>query len=364
MLFQRVMLARLCGSLIVGGFAGPELSPTFAKALAHGELGGAIVFKRNLSTDFFDVAELNRKIISSCTEAPPILCVDQEGGRVARLKSPFVTVPPLLTLAKTGDETLVDLAAHAQASELKALGFSTGFSPVLDVNTNPDNPVIGDRSFGSDPEIVSRLGVRFITALQAGGVFACAKHYPGHGDTKQDSHFDLPTVDLDVVTLANDHLAPFDAASRAGVAAMMSAHVMYPDFDPENPATLSYKYCTLWLRNRLDFTGVLFSDDLEMKALSARMPVEESATRAIEAGCDMLLICSDEALQSRAFEALVKRAERDSKFKTRIEEAAARANVLRTKYANAPLSHSELRTAFPSKAADAFSNALRERGIA
>jgi beta-N-acetylhexosaminidase len=364
MLFQRVMLARLCGSLIVGGFAGPELSATFSKALEHGELGGAILFKRNLSADFFDVAELNRKIISASKDAPPILCVDQEGGRVARLKAPFVTVPPLLTLAQTNDDALVDLAARAQAAELKALGFSSGFSPVLDVNTNPDNPVIGDRSFGSDPEIVSRLGTRFIHALQEGGVFACAKHYPGHGDTKQDSHFDLPTVDRDANGLESVELAPFAAAARAGVAAMMSAHVVYPSIDRENPATLSHVFCTDILRKKLGFSGVLFSDDLEMKALSARMSVEDSATRSIEGGCDMLLICSDEALQSRAFEALVKRAEKDSAFKARIEEAAARANALRTKYANTPLAHSELRSAFPSAAALAFSKALSERGLA
>lgn len=358
------MLARLCGSLIVGGFAGPELSATFSKALAHGELGGAILFKRNLSADFFDVAELNRKIISASGEQAPILCIDQEGGRVARLKSPFVTVPPLLDLAKTKDDSLVDLAARAQASELKALGFSTGFSPVLDVNTNPQNPVIGDRSFGSDPEIVSRLGVRFITALQDAGVFACAKHYPGHGDTRQDSHFDLPIDDRAAEDVANFGWFPFADASEAGVAAMMTAHVVYSTIDPDNPATLSWKFSTGILRTKIEFKGVLFSDDLEMKALSARMSIEESSVRSIEAGCDMLLICSDEALQSRAFEALVKRAERDSKFKERIEEAAARANALRSKYTNVPLLHSELRSAFPSAAANAFSSALAKHGVA
>jgi beta-N-acetylhexosaminidase len=363
MLFQRVMLARLCGGLIVGGFFGTQLSPSFSKKLSRGELGGAILFKRNLGENFFDVAALNRNIISTC-EAPPILCVDQEGGRVARLKAPFVTVPPLLTLATAKDDMLVELAARAQAAELKALGFSTGFSPVLDVNTNPKNPVIGDRSFADDPEIVSRLGVRFITALQDAGVFACAKHYPGHGDTKQDSHFDLPTVDRDAAGLERIELAPFAAAARANVAAMMSAHVVYPALDKENPATLSRVFCTEILRNKLGFMGVLFSDDLEMRALAARMSIEESATRSVDAGCDMLLICSDETLQTRAHEALVKRAESDSKFKTRVEEASARANALRSKYANLPLPHSDLRAAFPSAATVAFSTALRERGVA
>jgi beta-N-acetylhexosaminidase len=355
-------LSKLCGGLIVGGFAGPELGSTFSKALAHGNLGGAILFKRNLSADFLDVAELTRAIASSC-HFPPIIAIDQEGGRVARLKSPFVTVPPLRALADANDDKLVDLAAAAQAAELRTLGFSSGFSPVLDVNTNPKNPVIGDRAFGSTPEVVSRLGLRYIAALQRGGAFACAKHYPGHGDTAVDSHFDLPTVDRDADEIERIDMAPFAAAARAGVAAMMSAHVVYPAIDTENPATLSRVFCTDMLRNKLGFTGVLFSDDLEMRALSTRRSIEQSATQAIDAGCDALLICSDENLQARAHEALVRLAETDSDFRVRCEEASSRVMALRKTYAPRPRPKAELVSAFPSREAIAFSRAMADRGL-
>jgi beta-N-acetylhexosaminidase len=355
-------LSKVCGGLIIGGFAGPELSSTFAKALGHGERGGAILFKRNLSGEMFDVAELTRAIISMC-DFPPIIAIDQEGGRVARLKSPFVTVPPLRKLADAKDDSLIDLAATAQASELKALGFSTGFSPVLDVNTNPKNPVIGDRAFATDPATVSRLGVRYVNALQRAGVFACAKHYPGHGDTAVDSHFDLPTVDRSTKEIERFDLAPFAAAAQAGVAAMMTAHVVYPAIDPDNPATLSRALCMDYLRKKLHFSGVLFSDDLEMKALSGRMSIEQSATQAIDAGCDALLICSDENLQARAHEALVKLAETDFDFRVRCEEASARVIALRKTYPPKPRSKSELTTAFPSREAIAFSRAMADRGL-
>ncbi|MEO7109903.1 MAG: beta-N-acetylhexosaminidase [Polyangiaceae bacterium] len=355
-------LSTVCGGLIIGGFSGPELSSTFSKALAHGERGGAILFKRNLTEDVLDVAELTRAIISMCS-FQPIIAIDQEGGRVARLKSPFVTVPPLRKLADANDETLIDLAAAAQATELKSLGFSTGFSPVLDVNTNPKNPVIGDRAFGSNSEIVSRLGVRFITALQRAGVFACAKHYPGHGDTAVDSHFELPTVDRSEKEIERVDIAPFVAAASAGVAAMMSAHVVYPAIDPENPATLSRAFCTDILRKKLQFTGVLFSDDLEMKALSARMSIEQSATQAIDAGCDALLICSDENLQTRAHEALVKLAETDSDFRVRCEEASARVIRLRRTYPPKPRAKADLTSAFPSREAIAFARAMADREL-
>ncbi len=355
-------LARQCGGLIVGGFSGEEPPASFLGALREGALGGAIVFKRNLTGDVLAVAESNRTLVGAAGSTPPILCVDQEGGRVARLKAPFVTVPPMALLATGGDD-LVELAARVQAEALRALGFSTGFSPVLDASTNSNNPVIGDRAFSADPEVVARLGVRFGLALQDSGVFACAKHYPGHGDTSLDSHVALPTVDREAASLEAVELVPFRAAAKAGFAAMMSAHVVYSAIDPETPATLSRVFCTEYLRGRLRFDGVLFSDDLEMRALSARMPVEESAVRAIAAGCDALLVCSDEALQRRAHEALVKNAEADSTFRTRIEEAATRVTKLRHAYAPAPQSRKEVERVIGGDDAKRFTAALTKAGL-
>ncbi|HEX7665189.1 MAG TPA: glycoside hydrolase family 3 N-terminal domain-containing protein, partial [Polyangiaceae bacterium] len=195
------------------------------------------------------------------------------------------------------------------------------------------------------------------------GVFACAKHYPGHGDTSLDSHFALPTVDRDAASLEAVELAPFRAAAEAGFAAMMSAHVVFTAIDRENPATLSRVFCTDILRTKIGFEGVLFSDDLEMRALSARLPVEESAVRSIAAGCDALLICSDEALQRRAHEALVKKAEADATFRARVEEASARMKILRETYAPKPLSRAEIAKAIPSHDASLFAGELLESGV-
>lgn len=355
-------LARQCGGLIIGGFSGGTPPASFLDALHEGALGGAIVFKRNLAHDVLAVAETNRALVEAAGSTPPILCVDQEGGRVARLEAPFVKVPSMALLATGGDE-LVELAARAQAEELRALGFSTGFSPVLDASTNPKNPVIGDRAFSADPEVVARLGVRFGLALQASGVFACAKHYPGHGDTSLDSHLALPTVDREAASIEAVELAPFRAAAKAGLAAMMSAHVVYSAIDPANPATLSRVLCIDYLRGRLRFEGVLFSDDLEMRALSARMPVEEAAVRSIAAGCDALLVCSDEALQRRAHAALVTKAEADSTFRARIEEAARRVTKLRHAYAPAPQPREELDRVIGGEGAKRFTMALTKAGL-
>jgi beta-N-acetylhexosaminidase len=197
------------------------------------------------------------------------------------------------------------------------------FAPVLDVDTCATNPIIGDRAFSSDPARVAELGVAWADGLLAGGVLACGKHFPGHGDTTTDSHLELPVVDQPRSRLEAVEIPPFAAAARAKVAALMTAHVVFPALDPEGPATLSRAVCTD-LRRRIGFEGVLVSDDLEMKAIAGRMTIEDAAVRAIAAGCDALLVCSDESLQDRAHAALVRRAEADEAFRARCEEAAAR----------------------------------------
>jgi beta-N-acetylhexosaminidase len=200
---------------------------------------------------------------------------------------------------------------------------------VLDVNVNPLNPVIGDRAFGADAAAVARFGDAWIRGLRAGGVLSCGKHFPGHGDTSKDSHLDLPVVEAPRARLEDVELAPFASAIRADVDMLMSAHVVYPALDPGVPATMSRAICSDLLRARLGFRGVLVSDDLEMKAISDRQGIEDAVVRAVDAGCDAVLVCSDEALQERAHAALVKRAERDGAFRARCDEACARFLAMR-----------------------------------
>ncbi|XXY50408.1 beta-N-acetylhexosaminidase [Sorangium sp. So ce269] len=319
----------LCGQLIVGGFGGAEPPARYLRALAEGRRGGAILFRRNVP-DVASTARLCQALAAAGDpERPPFIGIDQEGGRVTRLPAPFLTLPPMRSLGELRDLALLRRAARAVASELRAVGINLNFAPVLDVDSNPANPIIGDRAFGRDPRTAAEGAVAFLEGLQEERVLACGKHFPGHGDTALDSHLALPTIVHGRGRLDEVELPPFRAASRAGVASLMTAHIVVEALDPGVPATLSRAICTGLLRDEIGFEGVLFSDDLEMAAIAAHHPVEEAAAAAISAGCDALLICKDEEAQDRAHEALVRKAEREPRFRERCVEASARCLRLR-----------------------------------
>jgi beta-N-acetylhexosaminidase len=227
-------------------------------------------------------------------------------------------------LGSLGDLALVRRAGHAVAVELAAIGFNLDFAPVLDVDSNPDNPVIGDRAFGADPRTVMKNAVAFMQGLQQAGVLACGKHFPGHGDTSVDSHVGLPIITHERKRLEHIELPPFRAASGAGIASLMTAHVVCEALDPGVPATLSRAICGSLLRAEIGFEGVLFSDDLEMGAIRTRWPADVAAVESVWAGCDALLVCSDEDAQDQAHEALVRKCEQDARFRERCVEAAGR----------------------------------------
>ncbi len=345
-------LRQVCGQILIGGFYGTELPASYRAALQAGDRGGAVLFKRNLGEGApASVAGLCTEIAAATPrELPPLIGVDQEGGRVARLASPVLSLPPASVLGARGDLDLVRRAARALGSQLLALGFTMDFAPVLDVNTCPQNPVIGDRSFGSDPRVVMRCGVAFIRGMQDAGLLCCGKHFPGHGDTSKDSHLELPVVPHDRARLEQVELLPFRAAAGAGVAALMSAHVEYPALEAGTPATLSRAICASLLRAEIGFEGALLSDDLEMQAIVGTRPIEEAAVEAVWAGCDALLVCSDEALQARAQESLIKEAEKEPRFKARCIEAAQRTLRIRRLVRPAPQPASSLAVALASPA--------------
>jgi beta-N-acetylhexosaminidase len=314
----------LCGQLLLGGFDGASLDAGYGRELAAGRRAGAVLFARNVEGPA-QVAALSRAIADAAPPAaPPLVAVDQEGGRVCRLRAPFTVLPPARRLGEIDDLALTEAAAEQVGRELAAVGINFDFAPVVDVDSNPQNPVIGDRSFGRDPRTVMRHGVAFLRGLQAAGVLACAKHFPGHGDTSLDSHLDLPRVEHARDRLRAVELPPFHAASGAGVAAMMTAHVVYDALEPLVPATFSRAVCASLLRAEMGFEGVLVSDDLEMGAVTRHGSIEDAAVEALWAGCDLLLVCSSAELQCRAHEALVRRAEGDARFRDRCRQAAER----------------------------------------
>jgi beta-N-acetylhexosaminidase len=321
----------LAGQLVIGGFEGTSLPSSFARALGARRRAGAILFKQNVAQGPLGIAALTRAIQAASPPAEPALVgVDQEGGRVARLGAPLLKVPPMRTVATWGDVALAERIAHAVGRELAALGFTIDFAPVLDVNTCPANPVIGDRAFGDEAQACARFGAAWIRGLQAAGLLACGKHFPGHGDTTRDSHVDLPVVDVPRARLESLELVPFRAAVDAGVAALMTAHVVYPALDAATPATLSRTIATI-LRGGIGFGGMLVSDDLEMQAIVARWSIEDAAVQAVAAGCDALLVCWSEEKQERAVEAVAREVERSPAFRARCEEACARVVAARTR---------------------------------
>jgi beta-N-acetylhexosaminidase len=326
---QATALFQDAGQVLIAGFPAGEPPDMLMEAARQQALGGFILFKRNLP----DAAETVRLVhrLRACTPAdapPPWVSVDQEGGRVARLGAPVLRLPPMRILGSLDDLALTARAGACLGRQLRALGFNLDYAPVLDVDTHPANPVIGDRAFGSDPLRVLHHGRAFAQGLQREGVAACAKHFPGHGDTDLDSHLTLPRVRSDLGRLTQVELAPF-AGIGADVVAFMTAHVIYDALDAARPATLSPAILTGLLRERLGFRGLVISDDLEMRAICDHYGIAEAACLAVEAGCDALLVCSkpDQALEAR--EALVAKAEKDVHFRERLREAAARGRSAR-----------------------------------
>jgi beta-N-acetylhexosaminidase len=234
-------------------------------------------------------------------------------------------------LGRADDPELTRQAAEVLGRQLGGLGFNLDFAPVLDVDSNPDNPVIGDRAFAADPDRVARHGLAFARGLQQAGVAACGKHFPGHGDTDVDSHRVLPRLGHDMRRLQTVELLPFRAAATE-LAAIMTAHVVFEAIDSRVPATLSPEAIGGLLRREMGFGGVAFSDDLEMRAIAGRYGVPEAACLAVEAGCDAVLICSRPELALQAHEALVRRAESRADFAEILRRAASRSLEARHRF--------------------------------
>jgi beta-N-acetylhexosaminidase len=317
-------LRRQVGQLLIAGFDGAQL-PVELKSIAREfGLGGVILFSRNV-VEPEQVAEVCYEAARLVPDLPLWVSVDQEGGRVARLKAPFTEWPPMATLGRSGDVRLAERFARALAAELKAVGFNLDFTPVLDVLTNPKNPVIGDRALAEKAEDVARLGTAIIRTLQSEGIAACGKHFPGHGDTGIDSHHQLPIVEHSLERLREVEFVPFRAAIDADVAAIMTAHVLLPALDEQRPATLSRTIVTKTLREELRYDGVIFSDDLEMKAIANDFSVPSAAVLAVDAGCDAFLICSgDVEKKAAALEEIVHAVEQERLKLTRVEAAFQR----------------------------------------
>lgn len=296
-------VSELVGQLCMIGFEGTEITPDLRAWMREYQPGGIILFSRNL-VDPIQIARLTNDLQALASDIPLLIAIDQEGGRVSRLPSGFTIFPPAATIAQPGSTELAYQAAAVTAKELRAVGINMNMAPVLDIHTNPSNPIIGDRAFGTEPEQVCLMGAATIAGLHDHRVLACGKHFPGHGDTTADSHVELPVVHATRERLKDVELRPFQYAIDHGLQAMMTAHVHYPALDPTNPATLSHTILSGMLRQDMRFAGVIFSDDLEMRAILDHSNVGEAAVRSLQAGVDMLLVCKTPALETTTIDAV------------------------------------------------------------
>lgn len=275
------------GQLLISGIKGTSLLPEEVEFIKNEKLGGIILFSQNFE-DPAQLAELVNSIQKHRDEYPLFISVDQEGGRVMRFKKHFTQFPAMLDIANLDSPKLVFEVHQIMAKELAACGINLSFSPVCDILTNPENKVIGDRAYGTDAEAVEKYISAAIRGLQTSGLLSCAKHFPGHGSTFKDSHFDLPLVKTTLNELKNRELIPFIKASKSRVEFMMMAHLLVDAIDDKLPTSLSPKAYE-FLRQETKFTKIVITDDMEMKAISDKYTIEESVIMALNAGTDMLI---------------------------------------------------------------------------
>ncbi|MBI3980187.1 MAG: beta-N-acetylhexosaminidase [Chloroflexi bacterium] len=354
-------LADLVGQSLMLRFAGTEPTPELFETLARIRPVGVVLFADNIRTP----AGVHTLVGALQAEAgrlglPPLLvAVDQEGGVVGRLPLPFATAPSQMALAATGDPDAAYQCARLTGRQLRAVAINTNFAPVLDVNSRPANPVIGTRSFGEDPAVVTQLALAALRGYQDTGIIATAKHFPGHGATDVDSHLDLPVVHDARERLAARDLVPFAAAIEAGLPALMTAHVLFPALD-RHPATLSHAILTDLLRHDLGFEGIVFADSLQMRAIADRYPPAAAARLARAAGVDVLLPLGTLAEQRAVAGSLVEAVQSGELSRESFQATARRLDRLRTDY---HLTHALPAFAEPDQAPGAAALALARRSM-
>lgn len=332
-------LTRAINTTLMPGFDGPEL-PDWVRGLLVDGLGSVCLFASNID-DPSQLAELTAAIHSANPEA--LIAVDEEGGDVSRLDHRHGSaLPAAAWLGRRGSVDVTRAVGSSIGAALRRADIDLNLAPVADVNTNPRNPVIGIRSFGSDPSAVAEHVAAYTLGLQAHGVAACAKHFPGHGDTSSDSHRELPTIDVSPELLRERELVPFRAAVEAGTLAVMTSHIMVPRIDPSLPATLSAPILAL-LRDELGFDGLIVSDAIDMAGASAERGIPEAAVLALAAGVDLLCIGAGNTYEQMAeIAAQIAQAVHDGRLsEARVREAAARVRRLSAQLATIRNRHLE-----------------------
>lgn len=327
------------GQRLMAGLPGTELDPGFVSLVRECKVGNVILFRRNVKS----AAQLERlctslrRLIVAETGFEPFIAIDQEGGVVSRFSPDMAITPGAMALAAAGGDAPYR-AARITAQQLRAAGVNFDLAPVLDVNSNPLNPVIGVRSFGDVPEEAAERALGFMRGLLDGGIMACGKHFPGHGDTDTDSHIGLPKVDKSREELEKCELLPFRRAIEAGIPAIMTSHVLFPAIEPEKlPATMSRRILTGLLREEMGFGGVIISDCMEMDAVAKYYGTVHAATTALDAGADIVCISHTAALARETAEKLWQSyASAEGEYAAELERAGERIAAAKRRFTGLP----------------------------
>ncbi|WP_246009480.1 beta-N-acetylhexosaminidase [Brevibacillus fluminis] len=331
---NRLSLEEKIGQLVLVGMDGTTIGTQAKEMIEQYHIGGFIFFKPNIQNAtqavslFNSLKETNRSV----NPIPLFLSVDEEGGRVSRLPNSLVKLPASGTVGKKDNPDFTRGLGQLLGSELKAFGLNVDFAPVMDVASNPKNPVIGDRSFGSDPNRVSRLGVAEMEGIQAESVIPGIKHFPGHGDTSVDSHLGLPIVQHNIKRLRSVELVPFADAVRAGADLVMVAHILLPKLDPDHPSSFSQPIITGLLRKELGFGGVVITDDMTMGAIAKHYDIGASAVQAVLAGGNIVLVGHEFDKQATVLHALKQAVLNGSMPMKTIDERVYQILALKQKY--------------------------------
>lgn len=293
------------GQLVLVGMDGTEPNDVTRQLIEEYHVGGFIFYKNNIQDTKQALALFNGLKTANQNKAVPLfLSVDEEGGRVSRMPGELAKLPAARKIGNTGSTELAGQIGEIIGKELAGFGLNLDFAPVLDVNSNPDNPVIGDRAFGTKPEIVSRMGIAVMKGIQEQGIIPVVKHFPGHGDTSVDSHLGLPVVEHDLDRLQKLELVPFKQAIQEGADVVMIAHLLMPKLDPDHPASFSKAVIHDLLREELGYEGTIISDDMTMGAIVEHYDIRDAAVQFIQAGGNIVLVGHDAEKEKQVIQAL------------------------------------------------------------
>ncbi|WP_404457873.1 beta-N-acetylhexosaminidase [Oceanobacillus kapialis] len=322
------------GQMLMFGFEGTKINETTRRLIENNHIGGVILFEKNV-TDSQQLTALNRELKEikvGSQEIPLFISVDEEGGSVSRMPTEIIKLPDSEEIGDRNSKELAFKVGEAIGERVSTFGFNISMAPVMDINSNPQNPVIGKRAFGDNKEVVSKMGIAEMKGIQSKGVVPVIKHFPGHGDTSVDSHLGLPVVNHNLQSLRKRELVPFKKAINYQADMTMVAHILLPAIDKEYPSSLSENVITTLLREELGFKGLVITDDMTMGAILENYDIGDATVKAVQAGNDIVLVCHGDKNKRKALNSLTKAVKDGTITEARVNQSVERILQLKEKY--------------------------------